>query len=114
MIIKYGGRGSNKNPILEQYYLHTNGDLILKSGGDVDDTSTFCVKVWNAKNMDSPEKFLLFLSNAYILGADFKRLVEIGKKNELENYIPEWREKILLFKIKWINQELEQLKKQII
>ncbi|MCB5464572.1 hypothetical protein [Vibrio lentus] len=87
------------NIILSQFYLHTNGELIYKAIGGVDDKSTFVIKVWDVQDLDSPEKFCDFLKEAHDLGVNWKRIKELADINDLEEFLEDWAKKVFGEKI---------------
>jgi|GEM_PF-1286921 hypothetical protein len=76
-----------------EYHLHENGNLIYKPHGDVDRDSHAVIEVWLASCIGrTPQSFCEWLKQAFELGANKERILELGNKNKLDEYIPEWKE----------------------
>lgn len=78
-----------------QYYLHKNGELILKQKGGVDETSDFVVKCWFCRDIyETPEVFLNFLKEAQQFGAPNNSIVQALKLQNLQKFIPDCFEQL--------------------
>ena len=78
-----------------QYYLHTNGELIYKPVGGIEHNSLFVRRVWEAEDISrTPSDFLAFLMDAHDLGAKRSEIERLAKHNRLNQFIPDWRQKI--------------------
>lgn len=76
-----------------EYYLHENGELIYKPHGGVERDSDFVIRVWSVPEItSSPRSFCHWLRKAFLLGAKKSRVIELGEKNKLDKYIPDWKE----------------------
>ena len=77
-----------------QYYLHSETyDLIWKSAGGVDPSSTFVVESWTWSDIiGTPNDYLAFLAEAKALGANETRILELAGKAELDEFIPNWKD----------------------
>lgn len=81
--------------IQDEYYLHENGSLIYKPHGDVDATSTFVKRVWDARYISrTPQKFVKWLSETHKAGANKEDIERIANANNLDNYVDYWDEKV--------------------
>ena len=75
-----------------EYYLHTNGDVIYKALGGVDETSDFVVQKWNCYEIgETPQTYCQWLLNLNVLGVDKERIVELAEFNELDEFIHDWK-----------------------
>jgi len=75
------------------YYLHENGDLIYKPRGVPDAKESPCVKkVWVANAIGkSPKTFVMFLAEAFKLGAKKSEILRLAEHNRLDRFYPGWR-----------------------
>ena len=78
-----------------QYYLHTNGTLIYKPLGGVDASSDFVVKVWRLSDVaPTPETFVDFLREAFVLGAYANEISRLADHNQLDDFYPDWKKQV--------------------
>lgn len=81
--------------MLGEYYLHENGSLIYKPHGSVDATSTFVKRVWPVSSFcESPQSFTQWLEDARQLGANKEDIERVANANSLDEFIPDWRDKV--------------------
>lgn len=74
-----------------QYYLDTNGKLIHKSF-PIEDDSPFVIKIWDDAIIGKTQySFLNFLIDAYRAGAKKEEINRLANRNNLNKFIPGWR-----------------------
>lgn len=76
-----------------QFYLHTNGQIIAKPLGGVDENSDFVEKVWQAEDVVlTPEDFVNFLRDAFIAGATFEEIHRLASHHQLDVFHSNWEQ----------------------
>lgn len=74
-----------------EYYLHENGKLIYKPGGDVDVMSSFVKGLWPVAVIGkSPHAFATFLYQARQKGAKEEEIHRLANHNKLSDFVPDW------------------------
>jgi hypothetical protein len=78
-----------------EYYLHENGRMIYKPGGDVDVMSPFVKGLWTVAAIgESPESFAVFLRQAHQKGAKGEEIHRLAEHNRLADFVPDWESRV--------------------